>query len=816
MPSPRWRRLRAGSLPARARLLATISLTVLASAVAAAAPAGADVLGPISLVSEGSVPGAPEAQQSEYAHDSAISGDGRYVAFDGSFHGVTGVWRAELRGGKVVGEIQQVAGGDAELPSISETGQYVSFTTNEGASLPEITYGLHGEAPTVQTGKQEAVNVYVRNMAIGHEQPEAFKTEAFKIVSALNGSDEPLTYSDVRTERGSVAAGRSAIDAEGNEVVFVTTAVSDLAQGTPAEPETPALQVAVRNLNDDTTKLVSVNRETGGPVSVQEGSVTYGAVYPDSDSSTGTAPAFAPPAAYGGAMPPPGASISANGYAVAWMGTSIEQQAPLLPGEHRGPNYTEPLWRWIEPGAETPIERVTGGSDPTNPACVASGELKLPATASTTDPCQGPFVAENGHPTGGLWIGGERGNPIPQLSGSGLIVAFLSKAPLVSAGENFGIGDAGQPSDLYVSAMVPSLTRDQALTRLTELAGGEGAPLADTAQIFDFAISPDGEQIAFTTERTQFPLGFPAFVSPPAGEAGMDELFDADLADGTLTRVTHGYAGPDEPSEAPHGQTIPGEDPYKLQPGDGALSPSFSDDGGVLAFSSTASNLAFGDGNTPPAGPLDGSDVFAVERAEFTPLPTPQEISAAPEAAIDPAWQLGVTALSRPDGSVVLYVRTPGAGTLSALARGSVPVAVAAAPARRGRRASRSRGASRTRPDSRDRQASAARVGTARGTHGHRQSRETVSTRTLATASERTGAASEEPVALVLEPAAQYAALAARGGGLSASVSLTFTASGHPRLRASVAVSFSRTARPAARARRAKADRDVHGARDRG
>ena len=42
-----------------------------------------------------------------------------YVAFDGSVGGVTGVWRRDL----ATDAIEQVAGGDAELPSISEDGQ---------------------------------------------------------------------------------------------------------------------------------------------------------------------------------------------------------------------------------------------------------------------------------------------------------------------------------------------------------------------------------------------------------------------------------------------------------------------------------------------------------------------------------------------------------------------------------------------------------------------------------------------------------------------------------------------------------------------
>jgi len=127
-------------------LLALSGAATLLGAVPAAA--GADVFEPIALVSRGTL-GAGATQQAEYAHDPAISGDGRYLAFDGSIGGITGVWRRDL----ATGQIEQVAGGDAELPSISANGQYVSFTTNEGASLAEITDGRSHEP------QQEAVQV---------------------------------------------------------------------------------------------------------------------------------------------------------------------------------------------------------------------------------------------------------------------------------------------------------------------------------------------------------------------------------------------------------------------------------------------------------------------------------------------------------------------------------------------------------------------------------------------------------------------------------------------------------------------------------
>ncbi len=79
---------------------------------------------------------------------------------------------------------------------------------------------------------------------------------AFTLVSAVNGSAQGLTYEPAGEPKtaqrefeeksyGAEASGRSALSANGQEVAFVTTAVSNL-----DGPGTPALQVAVRNLPD--------------------------------------------------------------------------------------------------------------------------------------------------------------------------------------------------------------------------------------------------------------------------------------------------------------------------------------------------------------------------------------------------------------------------------------------------------------------------------------------------------------------------------------------------------------------------------------
>ena len=793
------------------RRLALCWCVVSVALLATSAPAGADVFGPISLVSEGLFSEGPFAgvtEQAEYAHDPAISGNGQYVAFDGSIGGVTGVWRRD----RETGALEQVAGGDAELPSISASGQYVSFTTNEGASLSEVSHGRLDASPHA-----EPVNVYLRNMdqqPAGTESEEAARTteeRAFTVVSAVEGTEEPLTYAGTPTKEGAAAVGRSAIgeNAHGLEVAFVTTAVSNLVsypqiekeeeeKGETPKPHTPKLQVAVRYMDENRTVLVSrcyVRCEAGAEPAVErvESGEAYGAVYP------GGSFLFKPPVPYGeySLSPPPGASISADGSTVVWMGEDIGQQAALLPAETRSPWYTEPLWRRIEPGSETATERVTGGSDPSSPACVASGHEALEEKPSSSDPCQGPFVVEEEKPVSGILnvAGGLTGDFVPRLSANGTMVAFVSQAPLVTADENFGRGKAGQESDLYVANMAPGLTRNQALTQITELAGGEGAGLADTAPIFDFDISPDGGQVAFTTLRTRFPHSPPSFVSTPAGEPGMNELYDANLADGTLTRVTHGYKSEDEAGEHPHNPAPAGEDPYKAQPGDGALSPSFTSNGETLAFSSTASNLVFGDGNSPPlglptTGSFDGSDAFTVGRVEFGAMPTPNGATPAPEPVLEPAWNLGVTASSQANGTVLLYVQAPGAGSVRAGARGAVVAAFVHA-ARTAARASRTS------------------AGRSRKRHSKTRSiAKTVVTSTVATGSLRTTGVGLGTLRLTLGH--RYAALAREQGGFSATVTVTFSAPGRATLTDTIPVTFVRAKKKSAKKRSVKGKSKQH------
>jgi hypothetical protein len=762
---------RAG-LPRGSRALCAFALlAALALALSAASTAGADVFSSISLVSFGSVGDSGFVQQAEYAHDSAISANGRYAVFDGSVGGVTGVWRRNLE----TDVIEEVAGGDAAMPSISEEGRYVSFTTNEGASLAEVTHERPDTDPHT-----EAVNVYRRDMEVepaataAEEAARAPGERAFLAASVPSGSEEPLSYSGLGEHGGSYAVGRTAMSANGNEVAFVTASVSNLVaypaleeeeldHGQTPQPHTPAGQVAVHRFATDTTELVSRCRfecAQGAAAGAAEPVVAGESAEGKPVGAATLAAAHFP--THGRAGSWPGASISADGTTVAWMGEDIAKQAPTLADEGLEAIYEEPLWRKL-PASANATRRVTGGSDPESPACAASGETALAVGSdSASDPCQGPFVREpTGATAAGGLIKGQAFDDTPRLSANGEEVVFGANARTVAEGSDFNRGTEGNRTDLFAVNMTPGLTRMQALTPLTEV--GSPTSEAESAEVTDFEISPNGQQVAFSTIRTLFVLGWPTLVTAPSAEVGIGELYDADLADGTLARVTHGFEGEGEQSQQPYTSTSQQSgDPYNaFKPNElGALTPDFSADGDELVFTSTAANLVYGDGNSP-AEPVDccqagdGSDVFAVKRLQFPDEAAPQSISPAPTTPIVPGWRLGVTAQARANGDVVLYAEVPASGELRVGARSGI-------------------------------------VLSARGAGHHARARTVLVTLTVAHDAMSEAAPLGGLLEVVVRPQKRYERLVASSAGLPASLDVSFASPGKSPLAQSLAVVFKR------------------------
>ena len=508
--------------------------------------------------------------QAEYAYEPAVSANGEYVAFTGVVASRPGVYRKNL----ATGALAMVAlGSGTGAPSISADGRYVSFTTSD-------------EPLTGTPTSDGCTEVYRRNMEPMEGEP------VFALASALSGAaDQPLTYAGSAKAQcpggGSASASRVALSADGNEVAFTVIGLSNLTAEPSAQPgvtPTPPEQIAVRNFTTNNTTLVSVTQASlgGTPQPVPSGATLSGS----------TLLAGAPRKEGGNielGQAASTAAISADGSTVAWMGIDVAAQAPTgnLPhvGEYAD-SYAEPLWRRIAEGPAAPTRRVLAGGDPSAPACppVCAGGLDLEWGTEFLDtsnyvgqgPAYGSFISDA--ETGFTSVY----DVTPQLSRDGMEVAILSTQPSYEHLPNL----AGQKSlkkpptaNAFVVNMTPGLTREQAITRLTEWASPDFSNAELDAGIGQIAISGDGTRVAFTTERVTFPLAPPVLVTPPANQAETTQLYEANLQAGTLALVSEGYNGEPANFEEKRG---------------GVSEASLSGDGKVLALASGSSNLAYG------------------------------------------------------------------------------------------------------------------------------------------------------------------------------------------------------------------------------
>jgi WD40-like Beta Propeller Repeat len=576
--------------------------------------------GPIRLVSQ------TPAEQAQQAIAPALSADGRYLAFQGEIGGQHGVFREDLSSGAMA-LVATVLGVNAN-PSISADGRYVSFTTNV--------------ALDPQNDKNFLSDVYVADMSAS--------PPSYELASALDNCDpaDPeqvpcgLSYEDSSSSEGSVAAGRVALSADGRKVAFATVARSDLGG---VAGETPAGQVVLRDLATHRTTLVSVERDA------ETGAVTDRPVAGGTQINAVQLVRFR------------GAALSADGTTVAWMGAHLPAQVPLLADERAAISeldvlgqtpYVEPLWRRVADGPEAPIRRIVGGGDPMAPGCPPGGSLQEAL-------CGGPFPALTKAKPGldgatAGWLAVKGVDAVPQLSANGRTVAL--------------IGTPVGAANVFVVDMHDGLSRRQAVRELThEVTVNASDPTSGVNElttiplnghIFDLAISPGGNRIAFATARQRFPLSPPNLIGQPPAQLGFVELYRIDLDGETLQRITHGDAGVDEASLAAN------LSPAAVREGAGATSPSFDASGHLIAFASDASNLVPGDGN-------DASDAFVVEDGEASRASAASAISPGPRRRrLKRPKGMTLSAFSLPSGAVRLQAIVPSAGHLRARARGSL------------------------------------------------------------------------------------------------------------------------------------------------
>ncbi len=724
--------------------LLALALVVVLGALSAAS-AHAD-FGPIELQSVGPL------DQFESASAPAISADGRYLVMQGALDGVEGIFRKDLQ----TGQLQLVAGGstyvktptaprEASAPSISADGRYVSFTS----------------AVALVKAAKPGRNVYVRDMDVASDgaactpETEATGRCPFELASALStpgASTEGLTYSS----EGASAAGRVALSADGRKVAFTIGGASNLTSepggSTPGTP-TPGGQVAVRNLDSHETILVSVEREAGSG-QMTERPVAGGAVAS-------------------------GAALSADGSTVAWLGVNIPAQVPLLSDERAqierddepssvDESYDEPLWRRIVDGPRAPTRRMVGGGDPLAPGCPPDGTLAIAA-------CRGPLPELASEKRGGLedhlgWVTINTYDATPQLSADGWTVALLGDPPFST-------------SNVFVADMHEGLSRTQALRQLTREVpvpfkfnpGSDSIYTPTAGEIYDIAISPDGEHIAFTTQREQFPLAPPFFAETPLATLGLVELYEIDRDSEALVRVTHGPDG--GPSLISGSGTVTEK---------GAAAPSYMREGSILAFADSASNLVSGDAN-------EADDVFTVKSTQVPTSPGPVLIGPAPgsQEPSRPQWRLSVVAVTHANGTATLDVAIPGAGRVEATAAATVPVVVAAHSTRTGGRA-------------RNRAVKAS----ARASGHRRAKRSVLEHRTVAHA--QMSGALPELLELPLKVSPTYAGLLGSAAGIYTNVRVAFAGAGGPPLEQTLAISLRRVKVRVAAKKRAKTKRSGH------
>jgi Tol biopolymer transport system component len=575
-----------------------------------------------------SVDNASDEQANAPTTNAVISANGQYVVFqtratnffenDGGVMGTHGVEQdveppGTLREGgifrydRLTGEIQLVADGSEIHSEGPEKGKLIF----RGAENPSIS--ANGRYVAFSTAQQlvpqdtnENVDVYVRDMDVPLTADRQ-DSGAYTLVSAMSGGEEPATYAP----RNPPVPG----DNPGSEV-WPDASIS--ANGRYVLFRTAELE---SNLPDHT----AVNTPPGDLFvrDLQDKTTTL-----VSREMTTTTYSSGDPA--GGAIGP--ATISADGTTVAWVSTNAETQTRFLPGESPVSEQPYYLWRrWQEPGAVT--RRITGIADPEDPECHEGEGVTLSQTAE--GPCYGPLAEQESTLASIAGVA-------PSLSADGYTVAFLAGAALRP--------NITKPGglDVFLTSMRPGVDRKQGTRELT-LAASTGNP-GSSPSIESLVLSQDGSTIAFTTPRENFVLPEPQPIGSFRPSPTASDLYVIHLAQDTLERAVLSDEGSD-----PNGSI--------------SVNPTLGEDGSVVAFTSSASNLIFGDANgvsnaftatlQMPGGTAAPPASFNSVQGDFS-----LTANASPE--------LGLSVRRAADGDLILLVEAPGAGKLSAQAQGTI------------------------------------------------------------------------------------------------------------------------------------------------
>jgi Tol biopolymer transport system component len=577
-----------------------------------------------------SVDNASDEQGNASTTNADISADGRYVVFQtratNFFEGDGGVVEGgvsksdveppgTLREGgifrydRVTGALQLVADGTEVHADGPEKGEQIF----QGAQNPSVSAeGRYVAFSTAQRlvpqDTNENVDVYVRDMTVPLT-PGRADSGAYTLVSAKSGGSEPASY---------ITHGPPVPGAEAGAEIWPNTSISgdgNYVVFRTTEVTTDLPDHATADTAPEQLFVRDIRAQTTTLISRDPTNAKY---------------ASGDPA--GGAIGP--AMISGDGSTVAWVSTNAPAQTIFLPGEPE--NSSEPfyLWRrWQEQAPTT--RRITGIADPDDPNCHPGEGVTLSQTAE--GPCYGP-LSEPESSLSSIAL------TAPSLSSDGYTVAFLAGAALrPNITKSFGL-------DVFLTSMAPHVTRKEGTHELT--LGVQSGNVGSTPSIESLALSADGSTIAFTSLRDRFVLSEPLPVGTFRASPTASDLYAIRLSENALERAVVNYEGSD-----PAGSV--------------AVNPTLNGDGAVVAFTSSSSDLIFGDAN-------QSADAFT---ASFQ-IPAG---TAAPSSEVNPAQvgftlttsatpELGLHVKRAKDGGLTLLIETPGPGRLTAQARGKIAI----------------------------------------------------------------------------------------------------------------------------------------------
>ena len=630
------------------------------------------------------------------------------------------------------GEVEQVAGGDAELPSISADGRYISFTTS--ARLTPGDHERSARRVRARHGHRLGAGVLA-----GERNAESC---AFALASAVDGRRRSAQLRRYERTGPLRIARRGPLGAErrrpprrvrddrrlGPDRSAPARSTDDAgAAGRGARPRQPATTSSSASAD---ARPVPKPR----PVSAEEAGKPVGAVFTKRRRAAAV-PRRSKRMANATTV---GASISADGSTVAWMGDDIAEQAPQLAGEAPPPRYTEPLWRRIAggPGADPARHRRLG---PGGPACAASGETRSPANRrwrTRAGPVRSAF-SESADP--GLWS--ERlGSRLPSRSSAPTATRSRSSPTRRWSCSVPNFGAFAQPRATCTSPTCTTASRATrrcaALTRARQrqqLGHRDATRRSSTSRS-----RPTAPRSRSRRKRTVFPLGVAGVRQRARGRRRAWSNCSTSTSPTRRSRASRRATKaarantrtcPNRPAKTPTPRLRRCAVAVVLRRR------------ATLAFSSTASNLVYGDGNTPPLGhesaTFDGTDAFVVSRVLFGSQRAGTYISPAP-AGPGGRSRRGASASAPARAATAACCSTsqlPGAGLLraaaarcaSSCARTAARARDGAAPATSVVSADASRPAASQRPRRRPRRVDArrSRRATARSRAGRRARRRT-------------------------------------------------------------------------------------------